>query len=107
VHTKIDFNLSTPQEILAQIASRLKAQRLSQGVTQLELAARAGVAKGTLQNLETHGSGTLESLCKVAVALGLSADLQPLFLLKIQSIAQMQAAEQVQRQRAPRKPKPQ
>jgi transcriptional regulator with XRE-family HTH domain len=107
VHTKLDFNLATPQEILAQIASRLKAQRLSQGVTQLELAARAGVAKGTLQNLETHGSATLESFCRVACALGLSADLQPLFLLKVQSIAQMQAAEGANRQRAPRKPRPQ
>ena len=99
----LDFSFATPKEVCLEIGSRLKAQRLAKGWSQIELAGRAAVAKGTLQNLENKGVGTLDSFVRVVLALDLSAQLQTLFNLKVQSIAQMEAAEQAKRLRAPRK----
>ena len=99
----LDFNFATSEEIRLEIGSRLKAHRLARGWSQIELAGRAAVAKGTLQNLENKGVGTLDSFVSVVLALDLSDQLQTLFKLKVQSIAQMEAAEQVKRLRAPRK----
>jgi hypothetical protein len=43
------------------------------------------------------------SLVQVSQALGLTDQLQTLFVLKVQSIADMEQAQLAQRQRAPRK----
>jgi len=101
----LDFLFSTPEEICIELGTRLKAQRLAKGWTQPDLAVRAGVAKGTVQNLENKGVGTLESLVKLVIALELTDELQDLFDLKMLSIAQMAAAERANRKRAPRKRK--
>lgn len=99
----IDFGLASADEIARELGSRLKALRLSQGLQQGELAARAGVSRATVTALENHGQSTLSSWLRVVQALGREADLQALFELKIQSIAQMEQAEAARRQRAPRK----
>jgi transcriptional regulator with XRE-family HTH domain len=101
----LDFCFATTDEICHELGARLKAQRLAKGWTQLELAGRANVAKGTVQNLENKGVGSLESLVKLASALELTEAFQELFKLKIHSIAQMAAAERVSRVRAPRRRK--
>ena len=98
------FLLASVSEIQAVLGQRLRRQRLSQGWTQRDLADRSGVALGTVRHLESTGSCTLESLIRIIQCLGLVHELEGLFELKHGSIAQMQAAEQVQtRQRAPRK----
>lgn len=101
----LDFIFATSEEIRLEIGSRLKTQRLARGWSQIELAGRAAVAKGTLQNLENKGVGTLDSFIRVVLALDLSDQLQTLFNMKVQSIAQMEAAEKAKRLRAPRKPR--
>jgi transcriptional regulator with XRE-family HTH domain len=100
----MDFNLSTVEEILRQFALRLRAQRLAQELSQHTLAGMAGLSLGAVRKLETDGHCSLETLIRVAQALGSVGELEPLFAQKPESIAAMQRAAQVQlRQRAPRR----
>lgn len=99
----LDFTFSTSDEITAALGLRLKAVRLSQSLTQADLAKRAGVSVGTVKSLERTGQSCVTSLVRVVQALGLSDQLQSLFVLKVQSIAAMEQAQLAQRQRAPRK----
>ena len=99
----LDFTFSTSDEITAELGLRLKAVRLSQLLTQTDLAERAGVSVGTVKSLEKTGQSSVASLVRVVQALGLTDQLQSLFVLQVQSIAQMEQAQRAQRQRAPRK----
>jgi len=100
----VAFLLSTPAEILHTLGARLREQRLAQSLTQRELAQMAGLSLGALRKLETDGQCSLETLVRAAQALGLLDTLEDLFVLKRQSIAQMEQVEVVsRRQRAPRK----
>jgi transcriptional regulator with XRE-family HTH domain len=94
---KLDFGFASPDEVCAELGDRIKAARLAQGLQQAELAARAGVSRGTLVKLENTGQSTVGSLVRVAMALGLVDQLAPLFELQVHSIADM-----VQRHSAPR-----
>lgn len=101
------FTLSPPSEILAALGARLRAQRLAQNLPQGELAQMAGLSLGALCKLERNGQCSLETLVRVAQALGLAQELDGLFLLPQQSIAQMERAHATrQRQRAPRRKTP-
>ncbi len=100
----LNFNFSTSDEITAALGLRLKAVRLSQSISQVALAERAGVSVGTVKSIERTGQSSVASLVRVVQALGLSDQLQSLFVLKVQSIAQMEQAQLAKRQRAPRKP---
>ena len=101
------FHLSTPAEILHALGVRLREQRLAQSLTQRDLAHMAGLSLGALRKLESDGQCSLATLVRVVQALGLSAELDELFVLKRQSIAQMEQAQAVeQRQRAPRRKSP-
>jgi transcriptional regulator with XRE-family HTH domain len=100
----VNFNLSTSAEILQKLGARLREQRLAQSLTQHELAQMAGLSLGALRKLESNGKCSLETLVRIAQALGLLEALDDLFVLKRQSIAQMEQVALVsQRQRAPRK----
>lgn len=99
----LDFGFASPDEVCKVLGARLKAQRLAQSITQVELAARAGVSAGTVKNLESKGQSSMESVVRVGLVLGLTEDLQTLFTLKLKSIAQMEQAEQAKRVRASRK----
>lgn len=87
----LDFNLASPAEICAALGERLKAARHAKGLQQAELALRAGISRNTLLALESHGQGSMATLVRVASALGVVDQLQSLFVLQIQSIAQLQA----------------
>jgi len=98
----LDFAFATHQEICAELGQRLKRQRLVQALTQKDLAERAGVALGTVKNLEGKGVSSLESLIRIVMALGLLDELASLFTLQAtQSIAQMERAQLAERKRAP------
>ncbi|KAF0098422.1 MAG: hypothetical protein FD187_2729 [bacterium] len=101
----LDIIFATTEEVCKELGARLKIQRLAKGWAQHDLAHRADVAIGTVQNLENKGIGSLDSLVKLAFALELTDEFQELFKLKVRSIAQMAAAEQAKRRRAPRKRK--
>ena len=98
------FHLSTSAEILRALGVRLREQRLAQSLTQRELAQMVGLSLGAVRKLESDGQCSLETLVRVAQALGLLEALDDLFVLKRQSIAQMEQVDLVsRRQRAPRK----
>ena len=99
----LDFAFSSSDEIIAELGLRLKAVRLSQSLTQADLAEQAGVSTGTVKSLERTGQSSVASLVRVVRALGLIDQLQALFALKVQSIAEMEQAQLAKRQRAPRK----
>lgn len=102
----IDFTVATAEELCQELGTRLKAARLAQELSQAELAARAGVARGAVVHLEKSGASTLPTLARVVQVLGLEGELQPLFLPRVQSIAQLEQAEGIhRRQRAPRSPR--
>jgi transcriptional regulator with XRE-family HTH domain len=98
-----DFMMATTPEICTELGRRLRARRLMQGWTQVELAERAGLSSGTVKNLENRGQASLESFVQIISALGLADDLGELFRLKVVSIAAMEKAERANRQRAPRR----
>lgn len=101
------FALATANEILLTVGQRLRLQRLAQGLPQRELAQMAGLSLGTLRKLESSGQCSLETVVRVVQSLGLVDELEHLFVLKRQSIAQMERAElATQRQRAPRRKRP-
>jgi transcriptional regulator with XRE-family HTH domain len=97
----LTFELATAEEIGAELGSRLRQHRLAQNLTQEELAARAGVSRGTVRNLEVKGQASVESLLRIVSALGLAGGLSELFLLRQTSIRAMEAASQA-RKRASR-----
>lgn len=98
------FALATANEILLTMGQRLRLQRLAQGLPQRELAQMAGLSLGALRKLESSGQCSLETVVRVVQSLGLVDELEHLFVLKRQSIAQMERAElATQRQRAPRR----
>ena len=96
--------MSPVDEIRHALGRRLRAQRLAQSLPQRELAQMAGLSLGALRKLEGGGQCSLETWVRVVQALGLAGELDGLFTLKRQSIAQMEQAEVAsRRQRAPRR----
>ncbi|MFT5697859.1 MAG: transcriptional regulator with XRE-family HTH domain [Desulforhopalus sp.] len=99
----LDIGFSTCEEVCKELGARLKAQRLVQMLTQEELAARAGLSIGTVKNIENKGQSSIESVVRLALALGLADHFQELFNVQVKSIAQMDQVEQSKRIRAPRR----
>jgi hypothetical protein len=71
-------------------------------LSQAELAQRAGIGVNTIKLLEGRGKCTFENFIRTVLGLGLADELQSLLVLKMDSIDQMQRAEQARRMRAPR-----
>src|SRR5690606_10512391 len=68
----------TDAAALAELGARLQHQRVQAGITQAELAARAGVSRSTVDRLERGHSVQLTSLIRVLRELGLLAALDAL-----------------------------
>ena len=71
--------MKTPQELMQDISARAKARRLALRFTQMGLSQRSGVSLGTLKWFERRGKISLESLLKLAVALGCAGEFECLF----------------------------
>lgn len=71
--------LETVQELFDGVAARLRSVRLDADLTQAGLAARSGVTLASLRRFETTGQIALESLIRLAQALGRDADIATLF----------------------------
>ncbi len=97
---KLHFKLATPEEIRRTLCDRLKALRLRQNLGQAELAAAAGVSRGTVQNLESSAQCSLDSLVRICAALGAVDDLEPLFNREPLSVAELERASEPLRKRA-------
>jgi transcriptional regulator with XRE-family HTH domain len=100
------FTVSTAAEVMLEMGARLRAQRLHNALSQQELALMAGLSLGAVRKLERDGQVSVETLIRAAQALGVIAELDPIFLPRRDSIADMaQAASVRTRQRAPRRPR--
>jgi transcriptional regulator with XRE-family HTH domain len=86
------FEFQTPEELLKELGTRLRAIRIHRSLEQTEVAARAGVALRTLRALELGQGSTTETLVRVLKALGALDGLEalaptptisPLALLKL------------------------
>ena len=84
--TKIAFQLATSPEICKALGGRLRRLRLAQNLTAEELAARAGVHRRSVGNIENKAhTVALELIVRVAISLGVAEDLSPLFDERVQS----------------------
>jgi len=63
------FEFMTPQELAAELGSRLRNIRIRKMLDQKELAARAGIATRTLIMLEQGRGSTVETFLRVLKAL--------------------------------------
>lgn len=101
----MDLSFLRPDEIVVELGGRLKRQRIAQGLTQAEVAARAGVSTPTISNLESGKNTAFETVVRVVSVLGLENELQDLFMLQPLSIAALERMEQLpQRVRHKRSP---
>ena len=57
--------LLTDEAVLRELGARLARQRLDLGLTQAEVAERAGVSKRTLERLENGGASQLVSFIRI------------------------------------------
>ena len=100
MHNLLDFTFASSEEVRTALAQRLRAARLGRNMQQSELAAAAGVSRGTIHNLESKAQCSFDSLVRVAMALGMAQDLATVFVREPRSIAEMEAAERPVRRRA-------
>jgi transcriptional regulator with XRE-family HTH domain len=82
----LDLSFNKPSEIVKQLCERLRLERLTQDMTQADLAGRAGISPNTVSNLEAGRNVGLENVVRVAIVLGRSQEIEHLFLPKLDSI---------------------
>lgn len=75
----ISFEFMTPSEVARDIAKRTKEKRLEQNLSQRTLSERSSVSLGVIKKFERSGKISLESLLKLALALGCLNDFIELF----------------------------
>ena len=75
----ISFQISTPQEALKKIAGKARSKRLALNLSQKTLSEKSGVSYGVLKKFEQTGLISLESLLKLALALGALKDFEHVF----------------------------
>ncbi len=71
--------LHNPAALQKKIATRVRQCRLGLRWSQEEVAKRAGVKLGTYRLFEQTGHISLNRLCRVAIALGRTGDLERMF----------------------------
>lgn len=84
---------------LEELGDRVRHQRVTQGLKQQELAAKAAVSTHVLSALENGRSVTLESLARVLQGLGFRESLVNLLPAPIPSPIELQRLAGKQRQR--------
>lgn len=73
----------TPLEVAKHIAVAVKERRLALDLSQQSLSERSGVSFGVLKKFERTGKISLESLLKLALALGGLGDFMQVFKLPV------------------------
>jgi len=82
----MDLALRKPSEIVKLLCERLRKERLTQQMTQADIAARAGIGVNTVSNLESGRNVGFENLVRVAMVLGRGKELEALFMPQIDSL---------------------
>ena len=75
----INLYQKTWSEINNEIAGKIIRLRKRKKISQKELAARSGVSLGSVKRFEQSGEISLQSLSKIAIALGVEDELLNLF----------------------------
>lgn len=65
----MDNSMKTPEELQKHLGERLRALRISQNFSQVELASKANISLKTLRNLEHGGGSSVETLVRTLKAL--------------------------------------
>ena len=78
--------IKSPREMTQIIAQQAKAKRLSFNLSQKTLSERSGVCYGTLKKFERTGQISLESLLKIALALGEFEKFEYLFAKSVEEL---------------------
>lgn len=76
------FNISTPDGVAKQIATRVKARRLELNLTQEGMATRAGLKFATYRRFEQTGEISLKGLLQIGFALNALSEFDALFAQK-------------------------
>ena len=71
--------LAVPQDVMRECAKRARELRISQNITQKELAERVGVAEGTIKRFEREGEVQFRTLLGIALVLGRLGDVDGVF----------------------------
>lgn len=66
----ISVSMKSPFEMVREIAKKAQNKRLKLNLSQQTLSEKSGVSYGTLKKFEQRGQISLESLLKIALALG-------------------------------------
>lgn len=94
----------TSIEMAALLGQRIRRRRLAMNLTQVEAAARAGVAYRTWRRLEADGKASIEDLVRAATALRCEQALATLFpepaTASMDALLNQQKQVRSQRQRA-------
>ena len=96
----ISFNISTPNDVAKQIATRVKARRLELNLTQEGIAVRAGLKFATYRRFEQTGEISLKGLLQIGFALNALSEFDALFAQKqYQSLDDVLSEQNVIRKR--------
>jgi transcriptional regulator with XRE-family HTH domain len=96
------LKLKTEQEISLEIAGRIRAIRVSHGLTQPQLSERSGISLGSYRRFEQTGRIEFVSLIRIAQVLQIDGDFESLF-----SRPPVQSLDELERlaSAAPKKPR--
>ena len=72
-------SLMVPQDVMRECAARVRELRISQSITQKELAQRVGVAEGTIKRFEKTGEAQFRTVLTIALVLRRLEDFTELF----------------------------
>ena len=75
----INLDQKTSFDIITEVSSRVRTRRKEQGLTQIQLAEKAGMSLASYKRFEQTGQVSFQSLAAIAIALGCEGDFDALF----------------------------
>ncbi len=97
------LTLQTPRDVLLACAQRAKELRLSENMTQKELADRMGISVGSIKRFEKTGEIQFSSLLNLALVLGRLDEFDAVFTRVRTPVSLFNHKEPPKRQRARKK----
>ena len=95
--------LAVPQDVMRECTKRARELRISQNITQRELAERVGVAEGTIKRFEREGEIQFRTLLGIALVLGRLSDFADVFKISDVPVSLYHPEPKPLRQRARKK----